>query len=88
MLELSNNLGASGEDGAGVMAGDSLLRGVMSKLRSEITESVDLGDGNSLSLSQLGVETDRYGVLTLKYRNIDEQIDADVNLVQQFFVGE
>ena len=88
LLELSNNLGASGEDGAGVMAGDSLLRGVMSKLRSEITESVDLGDGNSLSLSQLGVETDRYGVLTLNTETLDEQIDADVNLVQQFFVGD
>ena len=30
LLELSNNLGASSEAGAGVMAGDSLLRGVMS----------------------------------------------------------
>ncbi|MBB1295894.1 MULTISPECIES: flagellar filament capping protein FliD [unclassified Pseudoalteromonas] len=87
LLELSNNLGASSEAGAGVMAGDSLLRGVMSKLRSEITESVDLGDGNSLSLSRLGVETDRYGVLTLNTETLDEQIDADVNLVQQFFVG-
>ena len=70
------------------MAGDSLLRGVMSKLRSEITESVDLGDGNSLSLSQLGVETDRYGVLTLNTETLDEQIDTNVNLVQQFFVGD
>ena len=30
LLELSNNLGKSGEAGAGVMAGDSMLRGVMS----------------------------------------------------------
>ena len=88
LLQLSNNLGASSADGVGVMAGDSLLRGVMSKLRSEITESVDLGDGNSLSLSQLGVETDRYGVLTLNTETLDEQIDADVDLVQQFFVGD
>ncbi|WP_289170163.1 flagellar filament capping protein FliD [uncultured Pseudoalteromonas sp.] len=87
LLELSNNLGASGESGAGVMAGDSLLRGVMSKLRSEITESVDLGNGNSLSLSQLGVETDRYGVLSLNTETLNEQIDSDVDLVQQFFVG-
>lgn len=88
LLELSNNLGASSESGAGVMAGDSLLRGVMSKLRSEITESVDLGDGNSLSLSQLGVETDRYGVLTLNTETLNEQIESDVDLVQQFFVGD
>ncbi|MBD0411321.1 flagellar filament capping protein FliD [Pseudoalteromonas distincta] len=87
LLELSKNLGASSQDGVGVMAGDSLLRGVMSKLRSEITNPIDLGDGNSLSLSQLGVETDRYGVLTLNSETLDDKIDADVDLVQQFFVG-
>ena len=87
LLELSNNLGASSEDAAGVMAGDSLLRGVMSKLREQITDSVDLGNGNSLSLSQLGVEADRYGVLTLNTETLNEKIDEDVDLVQQFFVG-
>lgn len=88
LLELSKNLGKSGEDGAGVMAGDSLLRGVMSKLRQEITNSVDLGDGNSLSLSQLGVEADRYGKLSLDSERLDEQVKNDVDLVQQFFIGE
>jgi len=88
LLELSKNLGKSGEDGAGVMAGDSLLRGVMSKLRQEITNSVDLGDGNSLSLSQLGVEADRYGKLSLDSERLDEQVKNDVDLVQQFFVGK
>ncbi|MBQ4797795.1 flagellar filament capping protein FliD [Pseudoalteromonas sp. MMG006] len=87
LLELSNTLGASSEDGAGVMAGDSLLRGVMSKLREQITDSVDLGNGNSLSLSQLGVETERYGVLTLNTETLNDKIDEDVDLVQQFFIG-
>jgi flagellar hook-associated protein 2 len=86
LLELSNNLGASGADGVGVMAGDSLLRGVMSKLRDTITDSVNVG-GSSLSLSQLGVETDRYGVLSLDSDTLNDQINADVGLVQQFFVG-
>ena len=88
LLDLSNKLGKSGEDGAGVMAGDSLLRGVMSKLRQEITNSVDLGDGNSLSLSQLGVSADRYGKLSLDNERLDEQVKNDVDLVQQFFIGE
>ncbi len=88
LLELSNSLGASSEDGAGVMAGDSLLRGVMAKLREQITDSVDLGNGNSLSLSQLGVESDRYGVLSLNSETLNEKIDEDVDLVQQFFVGD
>lgn len=88
LLDLSNKLGKSGEDGAGVMAGDSLLRGVMSKLRQEITNSVDLGGGNSLSLSQLGVEADRYGKLSLDNERLDEQVKNDIDLVQQFFIGE
>ena len=86
LLELSNTLGASGEDGVGVMAGDSLLRGVMSKLRDTITDSVNVG-GSSLSLSQLGVTTDRYGVLSLDSDTLNDQIKSDVSLVQQFFVG-
>ena len=60
----------------------------MSKLRQEITNSVDLGDGNSLSLSQLGVEADRYGKLSLDSERLDEQVKNDVDLVQQFFVGK
>lgn len=88
LLKLSNSLGASSEDGAGVMAGDSLLRGVMAKLREQITDSVDLGNGNSLSLSQLGVESDRYGVLSLNSETLNEKVDEDVDLVQQFFVGD
>jgi len=88
LLELSNDLGASGEDGVGVMAGDSLLRGVMSKLRQQITNEVDLGGGNSLSLAQLGVSTDRYGVLSLDSDRLNDAINDDVDLVQQFFVGD
>ncbi|MBB1354829.1 flagellar filament capping protein FliD [Pseudoalteromonas sp. SR45-5] len=88
LLELSNTLGASSDDGAGVMAGDSLLRGVMSKLREQITDSMDLGNGSSLSLSQLGVEADRYGVLTLNTEILNDKIDESVDLVQQFFVGD
>lgn len=88
LLELSNNLGASGEDGVGVMAGDSLLRGVMSKLRQQLTGTTDLDNGNSLSLSQLGVSTDRYGVLSLDTDRLNDAINDDVDLVQQFFLGD
>ncbi|WP_462176641.1 flagellar filament capping protein FliD [Pseudoalteromonas gelatinilytica] len=88
LLELSNNLGKSGESGAGVMAGDSMLRGVMSKLRQQLTSEVSLSDGGSLSLSKLGVEADRYGKLSLDTERLNEQVEADVDLVQEFFLGE
>ena len=70
------------------MAGDSMLRGVMSKLRQQLTNEVGLSDGSSLSLSKLGVEADRYGKLTLDAERLDEQVKADVDLVQEFFLGD
>lgn len=81
-------MGKSGESGAGVMAGDSMLRGVMSKLRQQLTSEVSLSDGSSLSLSKLGVEADRYGKLSLDTERLNEQVEADVDLVQEFFLGE
>ena len=87
LYALSKKLGASDENGAGPLAGDSLLRGLMSKLRQELSQSFDSGNGNSLSLSELGVRSDRYGVLTLDTDDLNDFIDSDVGGVQQFFVG-
>ncbi len=87
LLKLSNDLGRAGEDGAGAMAGDSLLRGLMSKLRKELSSSFDSGNDTSLSLSQLGVRTDRYGALSVDTADLNEFISNDVDGVQQFFVG-
>jgi flagellar hook-associated protein 2 len=84
---LSDQLGQSGENGAGALAGDSLLRGVMNKLRQQFGESFDAGNGNTLSLSQIGVESDQYGVLSLDTETLNEYIDDDVDGLEQFFVG-
>jgi flagellar hook-associated protein 2 len=84
---LSKQLGAAGESGSGPLAGDSLLRGVMGKLRQQFSQQFDTGNGNALSLSQLGVESDQYGVLSLATERLNEYIDSDVSSVQQFFVG-
>ena len=85
--KLSKQLGAAGESGSGPLAGDSLLRGVMGKLRQQLSKSFDTGNGNTLSLSELGVRSDRYGVLSLDTADLKEFIDSDVDGVQQFFVG-
>lgn len=85
--ELGKRLGKGSEEGSGPLAGDSLLRGVMSKLRQELSKSFDSGNGSTLSLSGLGVESDQYGVLTLDSDMLNEFVDNDVNGVEQFFVG-
>ncbi|MGB2742265.1 MAG: flagellar filament capping protein FliD [Cognaticolwellia sp.] len=84
---LSKQLGAANENSAGPLAGDSLLRGVMNKLRQEFSEGFDIGNGNSLSLSELGVRSDQYGVLSLDTEDLNEYIDSDIDGIQQFFVG-
>ncbi|WP_019027003.1 flagellar filament capping protein FliD [Colwellia piezophila] len=87
LLKLSNILGQAGESGAGPLAGDSLLRGVMGKLRQELSKGFDIGNGKTLSLSELGVHSDRYGVLTLDTDDLNDFIDSDIDGVQLFFVG-
>lgn len=87
LQQLSKNLGQSGESGGGALAGDSLLRGVMGKIRQELSSNFDIGNGKTLSLSQLGVRSDRYGVLSLDSTDLNSFIDSNVDGVQQFFVG-
>lgn len=87
LQELSKTLGAASEDSAGALAGDSLLRGVMGKLRQELSKAFDAGNGNTLSLSELGVSSDQYGVLTLDVDKLNEQITNDVDGIEQFFLG-
>lgn len=86
LLTLSNTLGRSGEDGAGVLAGDSLLRGVMSKLRQEISTSFSISTGN-LSLVEIGIESDRYGVLSLDTDILNEYVADNIDDVETFFIG-
>ena len=69
------------------MAGDSLLRGLMTKLRSQLSTSFSTGEDSSSSLSQLGVRTDRYGVLSLDSEDLNTFIDENVDGIQEFFVG-
>ncbi|MDP7591839.1 MAG: flagellar filament capping protein FliD, partial [Litorilituus sp.] len=52
-----------------------------------LSEGFDVGNGNTLSLSQLGVQSDRYGVLSLDTEDLNEYINSDIDGVQQFFVG-
>lgn len=87
LQELAKQLGAASSSGSGPLSGDSLLRGVMNKLRQELSKGFDIGNGNILSLSELGVRSDRYGVLTLDTEDLNEYISNDINGVEQFFLG-
>jgi flagellar hook-associated protein 2 len=87
LVDLVSQLGSSSESAVGPLAGDSLLRGVMGKIRQEITQSFSSTGSDSLTLNQLGVRSDRYGKLELDVEDLDEQIALDVKGIQNFFVG-
>jgi flagellar hook-associated protein 2 len=87
LVDLSKQLGASSENGVGPLAGDSLLRGVMGKLRQELSSSFASSGGDNLTLNQLGIRADRFGKLELDSDDLDAQIALNVEGVQNFFVG-
>lgn len=87
LADLYDDMGRVGEGRSGALAGDSLLRGVMSKVRNEFSTQFTLEDGSDLSLSQLGISSDRYGKLSIDTDKVDAAISDNVDNVQSFFVG-
>jgi len=87
LIDLSKELGKAGDTGGGPLAGDSMLRGVMSKLRQELSSSFASSDGSTLTLNELGIRSDRYGKLEIDNEDLNALVESDVDGVQNFFVG-
>lgn len=88
LVALSDQLGQSNEDGVGALAGDSLLRGVMSKIRSQFNKEFDTGNNTSLAFSQLGLTTELDGTLSFDQDTLEDLIEEDPDRVQTFFLGD
>ena len=93
LVDLSAQLGKSGlnENGefenAGVLAGDSMLRGVMTKIRSQFNKAFDSGNDTTLTLSQLGIRTERDGKLSFEKETLNDLLEESPDRVQTFFLG-
>ena len=87
LVALSDQLGSSSESGGGALSGDSLLRSVMSKIRNQFNEAFDSGNDTTLTLSQLGVRTERDGTLSFEQDTLDDLIAESPDRVQSFFLG-
>ena len=88
LVDLSVQLGQSSEDGVGVLAGDSMLRGVMTKIRSQFNKEFDTGNDSALTLSQLGIRTELDGKLSFESDTLDNLLESDPNSIQTFFLGD
>ncbi|WDE13228.1 flagellar filament capping protein FliD [Thalassomonas haliotis] len=92
LVDLSEQLGASEDGVVGALAGDSMLRNVMSKIRSQFTTDFETGVSSSgktthSMLAELGVRTERSGHLSLDSDSLNDLLEADPDDIQNFFVG-
>ena len=87
LADLNDNYSKVGDGNSGLLSGDSLLRGVMSKVRTELSSNFDFGNDGEATLAKLGIETDRYGKLSLDSSKLNDAIIENVDNVQSFFIG-
>ena len=88
LMDMSDQLGkAGGDEGVGPLVGDSMLRGIMTKVRKEITNTFSSGTDSQLTMTQLGISSDRYGKLSFDSERFQEQSDKAPASIEQFFVG-
>lgn len=72
---------------AGPLNGDAVVRGIASRLRTIIATQAS-SDGQSLSLSQLGISTQRDGTLALDSGKLDAALANGFAQVDELFRGE
>ncbi len=71
----------------GILSGDSGLNVVKRRLQNLLTTMAD-NSGNFSALSELGLETQRDGTLTLDSAKLDEAIANDLDSVEKLLAGE
>jgi len=73
---------------SGVLAGDTTLRSIQSRLQSIITTGgVPLGETGYRSIGQLGISYNKDGSLSLDEAKLKEALDKDSDAVASFFLG-
>lgn len=74
-------------DVAGLLLGDSVLRGVQNSIRQEITSSVSGLSGSFSTLAELGITTDDEGKLTVNADKLDDAMDSDFDQIGELFAS-
>lgn len=69
---------------AAALQGDSMIRSLETQLRGIVSERVSV-DGNSSALYELGIETDRYGKMTINDTKLDSAIADNMAGIEMVF---
>lgn len=87
-LETTQTLGRINTDSSivGALAGDSLLRGLVSQVRNIISETIN-GSGSVNSLASLGLTTNRQGLLEVNEALLGSQVKNNFDDVKTLFTG-
>jgi flagellar hook-associated protein 2 len=72
---------------AAVLTGDATVRGMLSQIRNDLGGAVASG-GNITNLSQVGLDFDRNGTLSLNAAKLDAALKNPDNKVGEFFAGK
>jgi len=86
VVELSSVNNNSGE--TGVLVGDSTLRTMMNQIRRTLAEPVTLSNGSQMSLSAVGIETDKDGTLILNDDKITKALENQFDSFSELFSSE
>lgn len=71
---------------AAALQGDSMIRSIESQMRNMISNRVDV-DGETVALYDIGIETDRYGKMSVNDKKLDETLAKDMHLVSGLFTA-
>lgn len=69
---------------AAALQGDSMIRSIESQLRNTISNRVTT-DGESIALYDIGIETDRYGKMSIDDTKLDKIIAEDMGSIENLF---
>lgn len=71
---------------AAALQGDSMIRSIESQLRNTISNRVSV-DGESIALYDIGIETDRYGKMSIDDTKLDKVIAEDMGSIENLFAS-
>lgn len=85
IMETVNTYTKSSEDKAAALSGNAAVRSMMGRLRSVISDEYKAS--SFVTLSQLGITTNRKGLLEIDNTKLDKAIKDDFEQVSNLFVG-
>jgi flagellar hook-associated protein 2 len=87
VVSFVTNQSTFGDSSSGVLGGNSSLNSIKRHLQTMLTERISTS-GDFSSLTQLGLETQRNGTLTLDEDILSDAISNNLDSVEKLFAGE